>query len=257
MTIAALRKIVRTYYKTHKRDLPWRNTTDPYPILVSEIMLQQTQAERVVRKYEEFLKKFPTIQKLANADKKDVISAWQGLGYNRRAIALKCTAEIITSDHKGKVPDNFEVLTSLPGIGPATAGDILAFAFNKPYPVIETNIRTVFLHHFFPKSKKVPDTRLLPFIEQALDKKNPREWISALMDYGAYLKKTTGNASKRSKHYVKQSIFKGSHRQNRGKVLRFILKEGIKSPEEISESLFLTTDSIKTILTQLKQEGFM
>ena len=257
MTISALRKIVRIYYKTHRRELPWRKTTDPYPILVSEIMLQQTQAERVVRKYEEFLKKFPTIQKLAQADKKEVIQAWQGLGYNRRALALKRTAEIIASDYSGKIPNNFETLISLPGIGPATAGDVLAFAFNKPYPVIETNIRTVFIHHFFPRSKKVSDARLLPFITKALDKKNPREWISALMDYGTYLKKTTENASRRSKHYTKQTTFKGSHRQLRARTLRFLLQHPRATSEMISRKLVIPDAIAEKIHTELRSEGFL
>jgi len=241
MQLNVFKQTIWNYYKKNRRDFPWRNTHDPYRILVSEIMLQQTQAPRVVKKYEVFLKKFPTIKKLAHASLVDVLFIWNGLGYNRRALALKETAKIIVEKYSGNVPTDFEVLISLPGIGPATAGDILAFAWNIPSVIIETNIRTVFIHFFFKDnrrkddkhntSKKIHDRDILPLIGKTLDTKNPKEWYYALMDYGALLKKTHGNASRKSVHYIKQSPFKGSNRQLRSHILKLIMQKGLTAQE--------------------------
>ena len=207
-SIAKFQKEVLAYYAASGRSFPWRKTRDPYKILVSEIMLQQTQAPRVIEKYTSFLQRFPTIEKLARAPRTKVLKEWQGLGYNRRGLALKNTAEIIMSDFKGKIPKDYNALLSLPGVGPATAGDIMAFAWNIPAVVIETNIRTVFLHYFFPEKNSVPDNELLPLITKSLPADNAREWYYALMDYGAMLKKKLPNPSRRSRHYAQQSPFK-------------------------------------------------
>ena len=199
-------------------------------------MLQQTQVERVVGYYETFLKKFPTVGKLARAKATDVLKLWQGLGYNRRAVNLKRAAEVVMKEYGGKFPKTYEELLKLPGVGPATAGDIMAFAYNSPAVVLETNIREVMFHHFFRDNKKVHDRDLLPLIEKTLDKKNPREWYWALMDYGAYLKKHQGNNVSKSAHYTKQSKFKGSRREQRAKMLRIMLKEN-RSEKEILKLL--------------------
>lgn len=221
------KKRVWDFYKNHGRRLPWRETRDPYKILVSEIMLQQTQVKRVVPKYKSFVKKFPTLEALAGAPLSVVLKEWQGLGYNRRALYLKRTAESTVTNFGGKLPKDYKLLLSLPGIGPATAGDILAFAHNIAVPVIETNIRTVFLHHFFNdvSCKQIHDKEILPLVEKTLDLKNPREWYWALLDYGSYLKKTIGNQNAKSKHYAKQSTFKGSNRELRSKILSEILAQ--------------------------------
>jgi A/G-specific adenine glycosylase len=235
MANAAFRKKIRDFYKKEKRIFPWRETTDPYFILVSEIMLQQTQADRVVGKYNSFLKKWPTVKKLANAELRDVLAAWSGLGYNRRGKNLWLLAKKVIADYKGKIPDTTEALEDLPGIGPYTARAISAFAFNKPYPLIETNIRSVYIDAFFKLGKKmngddispkikIADAELFPYIEATLDKKNPREWYYALMDYGAYLKKTGKAKNDRHKSYTKQSTFKGSVREARGAILRELIK---------------------------------
>ncbi len=176
MMPAQFKKTVWQYYKKNKRDLPWRRSgATPYQILVSEIMLQQTQVDRVIPKYKHFIKQFPTFAALARAKQKDVLIAWQGLGYNRRALNLKRTAESVWNTHNGRLPKETNVLIALPGIGSYTAGAIRAFAWNLPSTVIETNIRTVYLHHFFPTQKKVSDKTLLPLIEKTSDTKNPRE----------------------------------------------------------------------------------
>lgn len=232
MNQVKFKKTIWNFYKKHGRhDLPWRKTKDAYKILVSEIMLQQTQVLRVIPKYKSFLKKFPTVQALAKASLKDVLIEWQGLGYNRRGMYLKKCAEKIISDFGGKFPKDFETLTTLPGIGPATAGDILAFAYNIPILVIETNIRSVFIHFFFTDSKKVSDKQILPLIEKTLDISNSREWYYALMDYGAYLKSTNSNPSRKSAHHIKQSKFKGSNREMRANILRLLLDQPLTKKE--------------------------
>jgi A/G-specific adenine glycosylase len=195
-------------------------------------MLQQTQVDRVIPKYLTFIKKFPTAAELASASQKEVLTLWQGLGYNRRALNLWQSAKII---NKKGFPKKEEDLIALPGIGPYTARAVLAFAYNKPAVLIETNIRAVFIHHFFKRTEKVTDKELLPLIEKTLDSKNPREWYWALMDYGSYLKKNIPNPSRKSAHHSKQTKFKGSRRELRGKIVRVLSKEkGIREKKLIS-----------------------
>lgn len=216
------------YYNEHGRhDLLWRKTTDPYKILVSEIMLQQTQVSRVLPKYKEFLKAFPNTKKLVEAPLGDVLRIWQGLGYNRRAKFLKEAAEAVIKNYKGKWPKTLDGLRSLPGVGAYTAAAVMNFAYNEPVPLIETNVRTVYLHHFFKNQHGVPDSDLLPIIERAVDQERPREWHWALMDYGSHLKLTIGNLNKQSKTYKKQSPFKGSDRFIRGTILRELAKQSL------------------------------
>ena len=218
-------KLVKDHYKKDRRALPWRDTSNAYRILVSEIMLQQTQVDRVVPKYKVFLKAFPTFGSLASAPLSDVLRGWQGLGYNRRAKMLHVCAKGVCEQYGGKLPRTYEELQKLPGIGPYTAGAVMAFAYNKPIPIIETNIRTAYLHHFFKNKNDVHDRELMPVIERTLDRENPRDWYHALMDYGSTLKQTEGNANIRSRHYTKQSRFEGSNRQVRGQILRALSEE--------------------------------
>ncbi len=257
MPTSRFQKIIWKHYKAHGRHtLPWRTTRNPYRTLVSEIMLQQTQVDRVIPKYKDFLKQFPSFGKLANAKTANVIRAWQGLGYNRRALNLKRAAEIITLKHAGKLPRGFNALISLPGIGPYTAGALLAFIWNEPVVFIETNIRTVFLHHFFPNKKKVPDAALEKKIIETLDMQHPREWYWALMDYGTYLKKTHGNQNARSKHYTKQPMFKGSNRELRGTILKLLAGKNI-SEKEIAMQTKRRMPEVRRTLATLSQEGFL
>lgn len=223
--VVDFQKTVLTYYKNHGRHtLPWRRTIDPYHILVSEIMLQQTQVDRVVLKYETFIKKYPTARKLATAPLSDVLRVWQGLGYNRRAKMLHTAAKEIVQVHAGKVPHDYTTLITLPGIGPYTARAVLAFAFNTPGVVVETNIRAVYIHHFFAEAENVSDSEIIPYIEATLPHKKPREWYSALMDYGTHIKATTQNPSRRSRHYARQKPFKGSDREIRGAILKLLTR---------------------------------
>lgn len=220
--ITAFRKTVWDHYKKQGRhELPWRKTKDPYRILVSEVMLQQTQVERVIPYYKDWLRKFPTPEKLAKASLADVLKAWQGLGYNRRAKNLQAAAREVAK--QGKFPEDLE---SLPGVGPYTARAIRAFAHNEDVVFIETNIRTVVTHHFFPNKEKVEDKEILSILEKALPKGKSREWYGALMDYGSYLKRSGVRINSKAKTYKKQETFEGSRRQARGAILKALATGG-------------------------------
>ncbi len=250
-------KTIRDYYRAHGRDFPWRRTQDPYQIMVSEIMLQQTQTERVINYFNNWLVKFPTVYDLARAPLAEVLKAWQGLGYNRRAMALKRSAELIATQYGGRVPDTLDELVTLPGIGPATASAILAFAFNKPSVFIETNIRSVYIHFFFKDRDKVTDKELLPLIEKTVDRRNPRIWYYALMDYGVKLKKEQPNPSRKSRHYTKQSPFKDSDRRIRGLILKTLLSRPNLTQVQLTTELGEDLIRIKKILQQLVAEEFI
>lgn len=256
-SIAPFRRTVKAFSCKNRRSMPWRETTDPYCIVVSEIMLQQTQVERVWGKYQVFTQKFPDFQSLASAPLQDVLSLWQGLGYNRRALALRKTAEIVVAEHGGVLPASVEQLRKLPGIGHATASSIAAFAFNIPTVFIETNIRRVFIHHFFHDRADVHDAEIMPLVEKTLDRKHPREWYYALMDYGTALKKELPNPNRRSRHYTKQPRFEGSARQKRGAILRFILAHPGSSLAGIAHHLSLSPAEILPLTEQLVTEGFL
>lgn len=260
---AAFQAYITRFYQNYGRhDLPWRRDYEPYQVMVSESMLQQTQVERVIPKFEAFLATFPTIDALAAAPVAQVIQAWQGLGYNRRGLNLQRAAQAIVANHQGKIPQSLEELTALPGIGPYTAAAIQAFAFNQPSIVIETNIRTVYLFHFFPETYGITDAELQPLLDSTLDKAHPRQWYSALMDYGTYLKKVLPNPSRRSAAHTKQSKFQGSRRQLRGQ----ILKQLASQPQLSSHNLHtLVADTVppeslehlSSVLDQLASEGFI
>ena len=255
--IQLFQKTIYDFYMHNKRDFPWRRNYDPYHILVSEIMLQQTQTDRVRKKFEEFIAAFPTFHDLASASVSQVLAQWQGLGYNRRALALQKCALRVMEEFDGSLPHDPELLITFPGIGKATAASIAAFAFNSPTMFIETNIRTVFIHHFYSDSAEVDDKEILPLVEQTLDRKNPREWYSALMDYGVMLKQKHGNAGKRSRQYRKQSKFEGSDRQVRGNILKLLLEEPSLSATAITRVLDQPSDRVEKILKGLEKEGFL
>lgn len=218
-------------------------------------MLQQTQVERVMPKYKNFLKRFPTLSVLADAPLSAVLKEWQGLGYNRRAKMLHDAARALVAEHKGHFPKSKEVLMKLPGIGPYTASAVRVFAFNEPETLIETNVRSVFIHHFFPKKKKVLDAALLPFIAASVDVKKSREWYSGLMDYGSHLKQTAGNASRRSAHHASQKPFKGSDREVRGAILK-MLAEKTRNKEGLFKLPF-SRSRIETQYMKLLSEGLI
>jgi len=255
--VRRFRRIVREHYRASGRDLPWRKTRDPYRILVSEIMLQQTQVDRVKPAYVRFLKAFPDVRALAKAPVKRLLRVWQGMGYNRRALALKRAAQTVVRDHGGRVPATIEELTALPGIGPATAADIVVFAYNRPALVVETNIRSVYIHLFFAPGRAVKDDEIVSLIERTMDRRNPRDWYNALMDFGAALKKSHVNPSRRSAAYRRQSPFEGSNRQARSRILRYLLEEGPRTPRLIVRDLGLDEVRTKKNLKQMAEEGLI
>lgn len=252
---AFVAKVQKFYKEQGRHTLPWRKTHDPYRILVSEIMLQQTQVARVIPKYQAFVKRFPTVRKLAEAPLGEVLTFWQGLGYNRRAKYLHLCAKEIVTKYKGKFPLTLEELIELPGIGSYTASAVCAFAYNEPVVMIETNIRTAYLDHFFPGGKGIEDTKLLPYIKKTLPKGNSREWYAALMDYGTHVKLTKGNISRNSKHYTRQSKFKGSDREIRGAILRTVA-QGSVSKKQVYTLPFKKA-RIDTQVKALVREGLL
>ena len=262
ISIGRFRTLVWGYYRAHGRDLAWRRTKNPYRILVSEIMLQQTQVSRVAPFYEKFIKQFPTFRALAEARTADVLHAWQGLGYNRRALALQKIAAMVVRDHNGKLPNDRGVLEALPGIGRGTSGSLLAFIFNEPVVFIETNIRRAFIYHFFPNRENVSDAELEPLIEKALDRRRPREWYYALMDYGAMLgeksrARSGSNPNARSRHYARQSKFAGSDRELRGRLLRLFLKEKKIAAASLPRKLAEPSARVTRVANGLARDGFL
>jgi A/G-specific adenine glycosylase len=255
--VQRFRSEVYAHYHAQPRPLPWRETENPYHILVSEIMLQQTRVERAIGKYYEFLAAFPDISALATAPLREVLLVWQGLGYNRRAIALQETAKKVVLDYNGILPDTPEQLRTLPGIGSYTAGAIAAFAFQQPVLFIETNIRAVYIHCFFQDRHDVKDSEIMPFVRATLDTTNPREWYYALMDYGVMLKRTHTNPSRKSAHHTRQSRFEGSDRQLRGKILKFLLRKPFSRKEAIFQALQEDLQRVERILAGLEKDGFL
>ena len=251
--IARFRRLVWTHYKKHGRhDLPWRKTRDLYKILVSEVMLQQTQVERVLPYYKDFLKTFPTATALAAVPLSEVLAAWQGLGYNRRAKLLRDAAQCLQqSTYRTKIVDIAE-LEKLPGVGPYTARAVAAFAYNADVVFIETNIRTALTHHFFKEGEQVSDTEILPILERALPRGRAREWYWALMDYGSHLKRSGVRINARSTQYVKQAKFEGSLRQVRGAILK-----ALTAGEPLTKVKRQYPDRFDAALSALAKDGMI
>lgn len=255
------------------RDLPWRSTRDPYAVWVSEVMLQQTQVARVDGRWQRWLRRFPTIEALAKADVADVLAEWQGMGYNRRALSLRAAALQVVQAGNG-FPCEASELTALPGVGPATAAGIRAFAFNLPGVYLETNVRTVFLHELFAGEVDVSDRRIVPLVEATCPPDahdpadDPRTWYYALLDYGAWLKQKVPNPSRRSRSHARQSRFEGSHRQKRAELVRALLAAGeggltaqdaaaaLNREEVASGRQSVPPSEVGSILAELANEGF-
>lgn len=277
--IEAFRERVYLAGRELYRDLPWRRTRDPYAIWVSEAMLQQTQVSRVDGRWQSWLDRFPSVDALAAATSADVLAEWQGLGYNRRALALWRAAREICERHAGVMPHDETDLRALPGIGPATAAGIRAFAFDLSGVYLETNVRAVFLHELFPGAEGVPDSALRPLVAEACPDGllaiagadapcSPRTWYYALLDYGAHLKRILPNPSRRSRENVRQSRFEGSHRQKRAVLVRLLLAAGVEGVSAADAALELTEFEAKAgrvavteaaasgILEELAAEGF-
>ena len=283
MNADPFRKLVRAEGVRLYRDLPWRRTRDPYGIWLSEVMLQQTQVVRVCDRWPAWLERFPDVETLAQAPVADVLAAWQGMGYNRRARALHKAATHIMEHFDGEFPHDTSELCELPGVGPATAQGIRSFAFDLPGVYLETNVRTVILHHFFPDVPAVPDKELVGIVESTCpgsqaceghfavpmdERDTPRAWYYAMLDYGAYLKKTIPNPSRRSASYARQSAFEGSRRQKRAAIVRCLLEAGedglradearaaLDEMEAHAGRPAVAPDLVQSILEDLAREGF-
>ena len=235
------------------RDMPWRQDTRPYYVLVSELMLQQTQVARVIPKFEAFIERFPNEQVLADASLAEVVILWQGLGYNRRAKFLHEAAKMIISN--GAFPETYEQLTSLPGVGKNTAGAILAYSYDSPVVFVETNIRTVYIHHFFNDRYDVEDKDIISILSQTIDSDRPREFYWALMDYGSWLKSQGVRNISASKHYKKQAPLKGSVREMRGAILRKLVNGSVKKETLLVENSADTR--FEAAYTSLLSEGLI
>jgi A/G-specific adenine glycosylase len=249
---SVLRSLKKFYATDARKHLPWRKTTDPYKILVSEMMLQQTQVDRVVPFYERFIKRFPTPHKLSQAPLSEVLTYWQGLGYNRRARYLHLAAKAVAAQGW---PENLEVL---PGVGPYTARAVAAFAYNRPEVFVETNIRTVIFHSNVLQNTRTSDAELLPLVEALLkrSKMQPRDFYAAFMDYGSHLKRQGVRLNNRSKHYIKQTKFEGSARQLRGAIVRELLQRPATAAA-LTKKLSRTPGEIEKELLRLKKEGMV
>lgn len=259
--MAAFQRVVWQWYQGHGRhDLPWRSpeadgSFDPYKILVSEFMLQQTQVKRVVPKFASFMQLFPDVTSLAASPLADVLKAWNGLGYNRRAKFLWQAAKKITDEWRGVFPQDVAKLTKLPGVGTNTAGAVMAYAFDSPAIFIETNIRTVFIHHFFVGQQGVADDQILTYVKRSLSTQpSARGWYWALMDYGSYLKLAVGNVSRASSSYTRQSRFEGSIRQIRGQVLRQLSRRPIHKQ---TLSKHIPDSRLDEVIKHLIREGLI
>ncbi|MBI2004993.1 A/G-specific adenine glycosylase [Patescibacteria group bacterium] len=246
---------IKRYYRAHKRDLPWRHTRDPYKILVSEMMLQQTQVGRVLPFYKKFIREFPNARTLANAKLSAVLKMWSGLGYNRRAKYLHEAAKIIARE--GIIGQK------LPGVGLYTGAAVDAFAHNKPTVFVETNIRTVFFHSYILENIRMTDAQLLPLVGQALrqSKMQPRDFYAALMDYGAHLKGQGVRLNKKSAHYTRPKKFEGSTRQLRGAILKIVLHAPRSTLSSVTKNLPRSANwqkrEVLRVLAQLKKEGLV
>lgn len=223
------RRVLRRWWREARRQFPWRDTEDPYRILVSEIMLQQTQAERVVPYYEMFLRRYPTVHVLARAPQADVVRLWSGLGYNRRAVALHLAAYAMAHEWKDNVPTTLSDLTTLPGVGDYTARAILVFAYNKNIAPVDTNIRRILMRHF----GKTAERDVQAFADSMMPRGRARDWTSMLMDFGALVctAKNPSCSSMDLKHIlelrpnVRQKPFLNSDRFWRGRFVEALRVE--------------------------------
>lgn len=253
--IELFRETVWGYYRAHPRSMPWRERPSPYFVLVSELMLQQTQVPRVIPKFLEFVTVFPDFSALAAAPLAAVLQRWSGLGYNRRAKFLHDAARRVM-DQGGEMPRSVKELVALPGVGKNTAGAIMNYAYNIPTVFVETNIRTVYFGYFFANTRElIDDQELMSLVEQTMDQENPREWFWALMDYGTHLKKNGQALIQQSRHYKKQAPLKGSQREMRGMILRK-LSSGAIADEQLLAS-FLEDERFETALRALQKEGLV
>ena len=246
--LAALHERLLDWYAGNGRDLPWRHSTDPYAILVSEVMLQQTQVPRVVVRYPQFLARFPTLASLAEARLADVLAAWLGLGYNNRALRLKRCAEALPG---GVLPAELDALRALPGIGPYTARAVLIFARNADLAAVDANVRRVLTSELGLPHDLSP-AALQAVADAAQPRGRSRDWHNALMDYGSLVltSRGTGIAPR-----TRQTPFAGSPRQRRARLLRALVERGPLSRTEAAAELGLSPADCDEAIASLVRDG--
>jgi A/G-specific adenine glycosylase len=257
LNIDKFRKTVYSYFEAHGRSFPWREDLNPWGIVVSEFMLQQTQTSRVIHYWKHWMERWPSPAALARENLETALKEWSGLGYNRRCRFLLECARAIAEKPGGMVPQSPEELLKLPGIGHYTAGAIACFAYNHPSVFIETNIRSAALHFFFPAKTGIKDEELYPILQKSLDPENPRIWYWALMDYGAGVKKKEANPGRRSAGYVRQSPFEDSFRKLRGQLVRTLAAEGPAGTPELKSRTGLEEEEIYRVLGALEKDGMV
>lgn len=247
----SFRRKLLNFYAKHGRDLPWRKTTDPYRVTVAELMLQQTQVERVIPKYEAWVKKWPSWKALANAGNRELLAQWSGLGYNRRALYLGKMAKVIVQEYGGVMPRDLTELEKLPGIGRYTARAILIFAYNESLITIDTNIRRVLLSEF-GLPDRTPIARIEALAEQLLPKRRSRDWHNALMDYSRLVlpKRLPGIRSGN-----RQTTFEGSLRQIRGEIVRQLTQSKGVTIKMIATRLNRTEEDVLAAAMGLAKDG--
>lgn len=256
--VGRFQAVVRDFFSHAARPMPWRETDDPYRILVSEFMLQQTQVARVLPKYAAFIEHYPDVRSLARASLADVLTLWQGLGYNRRGRNLLEAARYVHAHFGGAIPGDPELLQKLPGVGTYTAAAVAAFAFERPVVVLETNIRRLFIHYFRQLEDDVADRSIEPLIRATLPREGVREWYYALMDYGSFLGRVFANANRRSRHYTRQSAFAGSVREVRGRIVRALTaSSGELSVIDLERAIGPTDDRFLPALEGLERDGLV
>lgn len=257
-SLLAFRDHVLGFYRDWGRSFPWRETSDPYEVLLSEVMLQQTQTFRAEPKYRRFLELWPTFEDLAAAPLADLLYEWKGLGYNRRALYLSRAAKM-TGQWGWTVPDDPVAIRSLPGVGKSTTAAILCFCYNERAVYLETNVRRVLLTCFFPDETGVKDRTLEALLARlALLNDDLKSWYYALMDYGVLLKELLPNANTRSAHYARQSRFENSNRQIRGLLIHILTESGPKRTDDLLPLLSaFSGERVTRCLGQLEQEGFV
>lgn len=248
--IKVFQQNILSWYEAYKRDLPWRNTTDPYKIFLSEVMSQQTQINRVIPKYEAFLQKAATIKDLAEMDNATLLWLWSGLGFNMRALRMKQTAQSICEKYQWIFPNSYEALLELPWIWPYTASAICAFAYNQDVAVVDINVKRLFIHQFkLDIQTKEKDIRI--FAQQFIPVGNSRIRHNALMDYSAYFLNGKNTWVKSSP----QSHFLSSKRRIRGLILKHVLQGGTARISEIEKLYF--HEELDNIIEWMIKDGII
>lgn len=268
---AASREALLAWYRPRRRAYPWRRTRDPYVILVSEVMLQQTQAARVAAAFGPFLRRFPTVRALARATRSDVLRAWGGLGYNRRAVALHEAARAIVREHGGCVPADPAALRRLPGVGPYTAAAVASLGFGVPVAAVDTNVRRIVARVHAGTDRPAPGT-VRAIAEAWVEASDPGAWNQALMDLGREVCRPrprcevcplaptcrfrASGAAPRPRR-PRSGPFEGSNRQLRGAVVRVLRHRPALTLGVLARELGRDGARVRAVVAELVRDGIV